>query len=374
VNLSPQTNVAVVGAGILGLAHAYALAKQGRKVTVFERSPKAAGASIRNFGMVWPVGQPAGRMHQLAMRSRALWLEIIDAAQLPHYPTGSLHVAVQEDERTLLEEFASIGPAQGFECSYLDRESVHERSPALQPGVVAGLWSPTEVVVDPRLTLWTLPEFLEERYGVEFRFGTQVTAIDLPRIIAGGATFSFDQVFICSGDDFQTLYPDVLATSGITRCKLQMLRTGPQPDGWQLGPSLAAGLTLQFYKAFEICRTLPALKARIAEEMPAYNRYGIHVLASQTASGEVTLGDSHEYGLDVDIFNKEEIDALILAYLDSFARFPSRSIAQRWYGVYAKHPEKPYCVFDPAPGVRIVTAPGGSGMTLSFGLAEETTK
>lgn len=66
-----RADVAVVGGGILGLAHAYQAAKAGRSVVLFERSPRAMGASIRNFGMVWPVGQPAGPMHKMAMAGRA---------------------------------------------------------------------------------------------------------------------------------------------------------------------------------------------------------------------------------------------------------------------------------------------------------------
>src|SRR4029077_3287394 len=140
----------------------------------------------------------------------------------------------------------------------------------------------------------------------------------------------------------ETLFPTLFASSGITRCKLQMMRTPAQPDGWNLGPSLASGLTLRFYPAFQVCSTLDVLKQRIAEETPQYDRWGIHVLVSQTARGELTLGDSHEYGLAVNIFNKSEIDELVLAYARCFLRVPDMTIAERWYGVYAKHPEAPF--------------------------------
>src|SRR6266849_4653006 len=89
---------AIVGAGILGLAHAYHLAKRGRRVVVFERSPRAIGASVRNFGMLWPIGQPAGSMHRLALRSREIWLKVLQASGLWHGRAGSLHLAYHEDE------------------------------------------------------------------------------------------------------------------------------------------------------------------------------------------------------------------------------------------------------------------------------------
>jgi hypothetical protein len=82
--------------------------------------------------------------------------------------------------------------------------------------------------------------------------------------------------------------------------------------------------------------------------------------------------DSHEYGLNVDIFDKTEIDDLILEEARTFLKLPDWQIVQRWHGVYSVHAEKSFFEAEPAPGVRIVTAPGGSGMTLSFGLAERT--
>jgi glycine/D-amino acid oxidase-like deaminating enzyme len=56
----------------------YVAAKQGRSVVVFERRLRAQGASVGNFGTIWPVGQPPGVMHEIALRSRRLWLAVLE--------------------------------------------------------------------------------------------------------------------------------------------------------------------------------------------------------------------------------------------------------------------------------------------------------
>jgi glycine/D-amino acid oxidase-like deaminating enzyme len=99
-------DVVIVGAGIVGLAHALAAARRGLSVIVLERGPRASGASVRNFGTIWPIGQPAGEMHALALRSRELWLELLEAGGFAHKPTGSLHVVYRDDEEEVAREFA----------------------------------------------------------------------------------------------------------------------------------------------------------------------------------------------------------------------------------------------------------------------------
>jgi FAD dependent oxidoreductase TIGR03364 len=370
-------DVAIVGAGILGLAHAYAAAKRGCSVVVFERGIRAQGASVRNFGMIWPVGQPPGEMHGMALRSRELWLEVLHASGLPYLPTGSLHVAYRQDENAVIREFCDLAPGLGYECEWLAPEQVLARSHAVRAeGLHGALWSPSELTVDPRLVLAQLPEFLAARFGVEFHWGTVVHSIALPGVETAGQSgrriWKVDRAIVCGGDDSETLYPELFIGTAIVRCKLQMMRTHPQPNGWQLGPALASGLTLRFYPSFSVCTTLDRLKERVARETPEYDRWVIHGLVSQTAMGELTLGDSHEYGNAVDIFDKAEIDELILAYVKTFLQAPRLEISQRWNGVYSKHREKPFVSLSPADGVRVVTAVGGSGMTLSFGLAENT--
>jgi FAD dependent oxidoreductase TIGR03364 len=368
-----RADIAIVGAGIMGLAHAYAAARRGKRAVVFERNARASGASIRNFGMIWPLGQPHGTLHQLALRSRALWLEVLERSRLPHRADGSLHVVYRDDETAVVQEFAERAPGLGYDCDWLKAAQVLERSSAVKSeGLQGGLWSALELTIDAPMTVAALPNFFQEQYSVAFRFGCLVRSIQLPIIEAGGERWSVDRAIVCSGEDFETLYPEVFKTSGLTRVKLQMLRTVPQPAGWRLGPALAAGLTLRFYPAFQVCQSLAALKKRIAEETPEFDRWGVHGLVSQTAAGELTLGDSHEYGRDVDIFNKEEVDDLILRYVASFLQAPDMTIAQRWHGVYAKHPQEPYLSLSPESGVHIITSPGGSGMTLSFGIGEET--
>src|SRR5215469_13135620 len=135
---SGRADIAVIGGGILGLAHAYILARAGKNVVMFERSSRAIGASVRNFGMIWPIGQPAGEMHEIALQSRRIWLEALEASRLSYRPGGSLHVAYRADEAEVLREFAEIGPAAGYDCRWLEKTEALECSQAIRPNGLVG--------------------------------------------------------------------------------------------------------------------------------------------------------------------------------------------------------------------------------------------
>ena len=357
----------VIGAGIVGLATARKLALKGYQVDVFDRNAKAKGASIRNFGMIWPIGQPAGKMYERAMRSKSIWLEVIKQANLWHDPVGSLHLAHQPEELAVIEEFVDLNPQyQVLKPDQVKSEAV------VKEGLRGALYSDEELIIDPVRAISIIADLLEEQHGVTFHWRHAVSEVDYPAIKVDTQTFQADLIYVCSGADFEHLYPEHFAQAEITKCKLQMMRIASQPDCWHLGPALCGGLTLVHYESFKSTPSHAALKEYYEGMHSDYLSYGLNVMVSQNSVGELTVGDSHEYGFNLSPFNEMEINHMILEYLYSFADFKSYIISEYWNGTYAKMTNgATELVLTPQQGVTIVNGLGGAGMTLSFGLMDE---
>jgi FAD dependent oxidoreductase TIGR03364 len=369
-----QTSAIVVGAGIVGLALARALAVRGHKVTVFDRHERAVGASVRNFGMIWPIGLPNGMLYERALLSRSIWLEFCEAANVWHAPAGSLHVAYAADEMAVIEEYAAAN-SDVRPCAVLNAAQVLEKSAGVvRTGLLGGLWNADEMVVDPRVAIRALPKWLSERHGVEFHWKQPVTRIEYPHVWSGQRCYPADVIYVASGADLELLYPELLERLPVTKCKLQMQRLAAQPKDFKLGPALCAGLSMVHYPGFQVAPSVGALRSRYQHERADLLALGIHVMAVQNAEGEITIGDSHEYGHTHDPFDAVAINQKVLAYLRTFADFPDWNVLQTWNGTYAKLTNgASELVIDIEPGVTAVNCVGGGGlgMTLSFGLAEE---
>ena len=371
-----QRTAIVIGAGIVGLATARALAVKGYKVKVIERNQKAIGASIRNFGMIWPIGQPTGHLYERALQSKSIWKSICVEAGIWYDEVGSLHVAHHEEEWQVLKElYESFHKERPVEL--LSKQQIAAIAAAAETQTLSGgLYSKDEMIINPVIAMATIPGYFEEKYAIEFLWGKCVSYIADSCVYIGTTEgYEADLIFVCSGADFETLYPEEFAALPFTKCKLQMMRTITQPDDWRMGPALCGGLSLIHYKSFETAPSLATLKDRYENEMPEYIDWGIHVMACQNENGQITIGDSHEYGLTHDPFDKEKINTLILSYLKKIAKFKEWHIAETWNGIYPKLTNGDTDLYySPEQSVYIVNGLGGAGMTLSFGLANEIVK
>ena len=365
----------VIGAGIVGLAMTRALSEKGYQVKVFDRSFRASGASVRNFGMIWPIGQP-GKLYERAIRSREIWKEAGDSGAFWYEPSGSLHLAYNTEEWQVLQELYESFKHSRPVSLLTPGQVLNSSQAVVEDGLLGALHSTDELIVDPREAISSLPGWLTEKYNTEFYWNKCVSYVaDNTAYIGNDEEHEADIIVVCSGADFETLYPEAYSGFPLIKCKLQMLRFRSQPDAWRIGPALCGGLSLIHYKSFQQAASIQLLKEKYQQELPEYLEWGIHVMVSQNGYGELTVGDSHEYGTAADPFNKGFINTMIIDYLKTFARFKDWTISETWNGVYSKLTDGDADLFfSPEPGVFVVNGLGGAGMTLSFGLAEEVTK
>ncbi|MCH5598266.1 TIGR03364 family FAD-dependent oxidoreductase [Niabella ginsengisoli] len=361
----------VIGAGIVGLATARALAVRDYQVEVIERTDRAVGASIRNFGMIWPIGQPDGELYERAQLSRSIWKEICDEANIWHEEAGSLHVAHNQMEWDVLQELAAAYKHRKYELLSTEQSLKHSEA-IVSKNLKGSLLSHEEMIVEARSAIGAVTNWLNKKWGVTFNWGKVATSVQYPNVFVGNEVWSADEIYVCSGADFETLYPNLFAEAPFTKCKLQMLRMTTQPNNWRIGPSLCGGLSLIHYQAFNAAASLDRLREYYEANYSGYLKWGIHVMVSQNAQGELTIGDSHEYAMTHDPFDKHFINNMILDYLNTFAQFKNESIIQTWNGIYPKLTNgETEWIIEPESGVTVINGLGGAGMTLSFGLAEQ---
>ncbi|MFG0314138.1 MAG: TIGR03364 family FAD-dependent oxidoreductase [Phycisphaerales bacterium] len=367
-----DSDALIVGAGIVGLATAIAAHRRGQRVTIVDRHHTPVGASIRNFGMIWPIGQPKGPLFDLAMRSRAIWLELAEQAGFFCEQSGSMHLARREDELRVLEEFVATEGDQR-RAQLLSPEDVRTQTPGVNPdGLLGGMYSPLELNVESRTAIRKIWDWIADQPRIELISGFDAARVAPNRVESSdGRVLEGGHVYLTAGSDGVTHYPDCFPSDAFTPCKLQMMRTIPQPGGWTMGTHVAGGWTLRHYGAFADCPSLPQLKERISREQPEFDTHGIHIMLSQHSAGDLVIGDSHVYGDAITPFDDERVDRLILEHAKQLVDAPSWMIDKRWHGIYLKRTDgRSLLVEHPEAGVTMINAMGGAGMTLSFGVAD----
>lgn len=367
-----HTDVAIIGAGILGLAHAYAFAKRGLRVTVFERSGTPTGASIRNFGMVLVTGQPPGPMLALARASREIWLGWAAGAALHVRCSGSLMFARGEAEARVIESFAATrAEASGYDAALLSRAALDDLYDGRFRKHRAALHGRADLQVFSREAVPALIDYLKRVFNVDFRFGTLVQDVDGGRVETTAGVWRAEHVVVCAGHDYLSLLAPQLAALEPHVCRLQMLRVRPATP-FALDHAVLTGLSCLHYGAFSDLPEAAALHAEVTAREPALLEHGIHLLASPTPDGGLIIGDSHDYGDDPSPFNAHAIDEILLGLAGNTLGSALRVI-ERWQGVYGARTGTsgaPFSVLRAGPNVTGVYMHSGVGMSIGPALGE----
>jgi FAD dependent oxidoreductase TIGR03364 len=357
-------DLAVVGAGILGLAHALAAARRGQRVIVVERDARAVGASIRNFGFVTVTGQQAGTVWRRATRARDIWAEVAPQAGIAVIHRGLMLAVRRAEAEAVLDEFAATD--MGERCRVLRGADI----PAMfAPGTRAVLESPHELRVEPRTAMPALAAWLAAAHGVRFLWGTAVRGVEPGALDTTAGRIVAARIVVCPGTDLATLFPDAIARRSTTLCKLHMLRLAV--PGFALPAAVMSDLGLVRYLGYADAPSLPALRAPLEAEQGAHLANGIHLIAVQSADGSLVVGDSHHYGAAHDPFQPDHVDALILDEYAAVLHAPVPRVTERWVGIYPSGPQ-PAFVETVMPGVQLAMVTSGTGMSTAFAIAEET--
>ncbi|MBS0474031.1 MAG: TIGR03364 family FAD-dependent oxidoreductase [Proteobacteria bacterium] len=359
-------DLVVVGAGIIGLATAYAARQRGLRVAVVERHAQCIGASVRNFGFVTVTGQRRGEHWQRARRTRDVWQHVAAQAGIAVIHQG-LHMLAQRPEAAhLLEAYLKTEMGEG--CRLLSAADAARELPWLQAGQ-AVLHSPHELRVESRDAIPRLARWLELDFGVDFFWSTPVLGIDLPQVHTSQGVLSAGHCVVCPGHDLNTLYPDATAQAGIRLCTLQMLRVMPG-QAVKLPGAVMSDLSMARYEGYADLPEAAPLKALLQAQQAEHLRWGVHLIAVQSADGSMVVGDSHVYGDAEAPFGRSDVDDLILGELHRVLRLPGAQVTERWTGSYASAQEPVFKTLV-APGVAVGIVTGGTGASTSFAFAEE---
>lgn len=367
--MTHHSDMLIIGAGILGLSHAYAAARRGLKVKVFERSATPLGASVRNFGQALVTGQPPGQMLELARASREIWGQWAQLSGLQLKRNGSYLFARTEAEEQLLEAFcAGRAIEHGYRVELLRGAALGDVYGGQFRHHRAALHGLDDQQLYSREAIPALIDYLRRDLGVEFHFSTLVRDIEPGRVHSTAGSFTGEQIIVCSGHDYQTLLAEPIAALKPQICRLQMLRARPHIH-LNLQHALLTGLSCVHYGAFADLPEAAPVQAQILREAPHLHEHGIHLLISPTPHGELILGDSHHYGSDPSPFNAEQVDNWLIELAEQTLGCKVQ-VVERWQGVYGARGAQPFSFLQAAPGVHAALMHTGVGMSVGPAMAE----
>ena len=333
-----QSDVIVIGGGLVGTAVAYGLARTGADTVVLDQGDDAFRASRGNFGLVWV----QGKGHDLPDYSRwtrssaTRWPSLAQTlmedsgVDVQLRQPGGFHMCFSDEE--LLERQSRLQTLQDALGDYpfqmLDAAEVKARLPLIGPSVVGASYTPQDGHVNPLKLLRALHTSAQAK-GARLFGGVQVDRIDCApgefRVSAGHRRF---------------IAPRIVLAAGLGN------------------PGLAKQVGLHAPVAPNRGQVLVSERVRPFLEYPTIN-------VRQTDEGTVQLGDSmEEVGFD-DGTSTEVLAAIARRGVSTFPLLRDVRLIRAWGALRVMSPDgfPIYQQSEAHPGAFVVTC--HSGVTLA---------
>lgn len=231
-------HVAIVGAGIIGLATAFELHTRGCEVTLIDPTP-AQGASHAAAGMLAPAAETTwgqGILHELLGASNAAYPQFVErifqaTGLRPDYIQNStLVVAAEPADKDALHDLVQLQTTLGFSAQTLLPSAARRMEPALATNIAGAVLCAEDHQIDPRSVTSILAQY----------FASSIVAEAVSELIrrdgatvgvktASGRIIAADQVLLASGLGqvqgapqlpLRPVYGDILRMQGPTRFPL----------------------------------------------------------------------------------------------------------------------------------------------------------
>ncbi|MGW8374598.1 TIGR03364 family FAD-dependent oxidoreductase [Streptomyces sp. ODS28] len=362
-----RSDLVIVGAGIVGLSHAYEAVRRGMSVTVVERDHEPVGASVRNFGHCCITAQH-GELLGLARRSREGWLRAAESSGLWAEEAGAYVVARTATEMAVLEELAAERGADAVQLRSAARTAEVLGREDGGAGLVGGAFLRDDLRVDPREAAGRLAEWLSRQPNARVLWGTSVNGVESGTVHTPRGPVHGEQILVCVGHDLDRLFPEAAEEHGVLRCRLSMARVRA-PEGLRTNAAVLSNTSMLRYDGFTAQPSAARLREETGAHSPGLVEIGANVMCTRLPDGTLLTGDSHHYGRTAPPFLDERVSERLLDALAEMLGVRGFEVLERWQGVYASSAQGPLLVRDFAPGVRALSVTSGIGMTLSFGLA-----
>ena len=203
--MKEKEQIAVIGAGIVGLAIAYKLSLQNKKVTVFEKeSQEGLHQSGRNSGVLHCglYYQPGSLKAQLSVQGIREMILFCKAHNIPHDVCGKVAVASNAIEEVALNKLAARGKKNGLSgLSYLTSSQLKKREPFVH--AYKALLVPEEGIVDYKAVMKKLVQLVCEMGG-EVHYESPITKIENMgnsgvTILTNQRSHKYDYLISCTG-------------------------------------------------------------------------------------------------------------------------------------------------------------------------------